>query len=341
MRPMSTANFWKSPKAVGIWLLAVALVILAMVLVGGLTRLTGSGLSIMEWNPIMGALPPLNDAQWDHVFKIYQQITQYKVEHQGMSLDAFKGIFWWEWSHRLLGRLLGFVFLVPFVWFAAVGAIKRSDWPRMLVLFLLGGLQGFIGWWMVSSGFEDRVSVAPYRLAIHLGAAILLLGAMIWIALDYLRGKGGRRTPGYALWFIALVYLQMLLGALVAGLHAGLVYNTWPDMNGKVIPEDAFALSPFWRNLFENPALAQFDHRMVAYAVAALVVLVYARAIKLGKGLPKNSGKAATVLVAIQIFLGVATLLLQAPQWLAAVHQLTAALLFSAAVWHAHELKRP
>ena len=159
-----------------------------------------------------------------------------------------------------------------------------------MVLFLLFGLQAVIGWWMVASGFEDRVSVAPYRLAIHLGAAILLLGAVIWIALDYLRGKGAGRTPGHALWFVALVYLQMLLGALVAGLHAGLVYNTWPDMNGRIIPEDAFALSPSWRNLFENPALAQFDHRMVAYAVAALVVLVYARAIKLGKGLPMNSG---------------------------------------------------
>jgi cytochrome c oxidase assembly protein subunit 15 len=336
---MSTANFWKSPRAVGLWLLAVALVILGMVVVGGLTRLTGSGLSIMEWDPIMGALPPLNDAQWDHVFHIYQQITQYKVEHQGMSLEAFKTIFWWEWSHRLLGRLVGVIFAVPFLWFAATGAIARKDWPRFVVLFLLGGLQGFIGWWMVSSGFEARTSVSQYRLAIHLGAAILLLGAVLWIALDYLRGKGEGRAPRYVLGLIGLVYVQMLLGALVAGLHAGLVYNTWPAMNGRFVPDDAFALSPFWRNLFENPALVQFDHRMVAYAVAALVALVYARALKFGKGPTKNSGKAVTVLVIVQIFLGICTLVLMVPEWLAALHQLTAALIFCAAVWHAHELK--
>jgi cytochrome c oxidase assembly protein subunit 15 len=208
------------------------------------------------------------------------------------------------------------------------------------VLFMLGGLQGLIGWWMVASGLEVRVSVAPYRLAIHLGAAIILLGAMIWTALDYLRGRGEGKAPGYALGFVALVYLQMLLGALVAGLHAGLVYNTWPDMNGQFFPEDGFALSPWWRNFFENPALAQFDHRMVAYAVAALVVVIYTRAIRLGKGQAKNSGKAATILVTIQIFLGIVTLLYQAPEWLAAVHQVTAALVFAAGVWHAHELKK-
>src|SRR6201999_361488 len=156
---------------------------------------------------------PMSDAQWDYVFHIYQQITQYKVEHAGMSLEAFKGIFWWEWSHRLLGRLLGVVFFVPFVWFAGVGAIKRSDWPRMLLLFVLGGLQGFIGWWMVSSGFEVRTSVAPYRLAIHLGAALMLLVAMIWIALEYLRGTNGKGDARRGFVFVALIYAQMLLGA--------------------------------------------------------------------------------------------------------------------------------
>jgi len=339
MHPMSTANFWKSRNAVGLWLLAVALVILAMVVVGGLTRLTGSGLSITEWKPLMGAIPPLNDAQWADAFAKYQRIPQYAAQNQGMTLDGFKGIFWWEWSHRFLGRFVGVLFAVPFVWFAATGAIARKAWPRFIVLFALGGLQGLIGWWMVASGLEVRVSVAPYRLAIHLGAAVILLGAMIWTALDYLRGEGEGRATRYALGFIALVYAQMLLGALVAGLHAGLIYNTWPDMNGRLVPEDAFYYAPWWRNFFENPGLAQFDHRMVAYALAALVVLVYARAIR-RTGLAKKTGKAVTVLVAIQIFLGVATLMLQAPQWLAATHQVVAALLFSAAVWHAHELKR-
>jgi cytochrome c oxidase assembly protein subunit 15 len=311
-----------------------------MVVVGGLTRLTGSGLSITEWNPIMGAIPPLNDAQWADAFAKYQRIPQYTVENQGMTLEGFKGIFWWEWSHRFLGRFVGVLFAVPFLWFAAIGTIARRQWPRFVVLFLLGGLQGAIGWWMVASGLEVRVSVAPYRLAIHLGAAIILLGAMIWTALDYLRGRGEGRVPGHALGFVGLVYLQMLLGALVAGLHAGLIYNTWPDMNGQFFPEDGFALSPWWRNFFENPALAQFDHRMVAYAVAALVVVIYRRAIRLGKGQARNSGKAATVLVTIQIFLGILTLLFQAPESLSAMHQVTAALIFAAAVWHAHELKK-
>ena len=339
MRPMSTANFWKSRSAVGLWLLAVALVIMAMVVVGGLTRLTGSGLSITEWQPIMGAIPPLNGAQWADAFAKYQHIPQYAAQNRGMTLEGFKGIFWWEWSHRFLGRMLGVLFAVPFVWFAVTGAIARQEWPRMVLLFALGGLQGLIGWWMVASGLEVRVSVAPYRLAIHLGAAVILLGAILWTALDYLRGQGAGRTPRYAAGFIALIYLQMLLGALVAGLHAGLVYNTWPDMNGRLVPDDAFFYAPWWRNFFENPGLAQFDHRMVAYAVAAMVLLVYARAIKRA-GLAKKTGKAVTVLVAVQIFLGIATLLLQAPQWLAATHQIVAALLFCAAVWHAHELKR-
>src|ERR1700739_3181588 len=206
-----------SRQQVGIWLLAIALIILAMVTIGGLTRLTGSGLSITEWDPIMGALPPLNDAQWADAFAKYQKIPQYLLENRGMSLPAFKGIFWWEWTHRFLGRLLGVAFIVPFFWFAWVGAIKKRDWPRMLVLFLLGGLQGFIGWWMVQSGLETRVAGSPYRLGIHLGTPLLLLVAILWIALEYLRDlRTAPRPAGGAFGFAALVYCQMLLGALVA-----------------------------------------------------------------------------------------------------------------------------
>jgi cytochrome c oxidase assembly protein subunit 15 len=344
---IAAPNFWKSRTAVGAWLLAVALVILGMITVGGLTRLTGSGLSITEWKPIMGALPPLNDAQWADAFAKYQQIPQYRLENHGMTLEAFKGIFWWEWAHRLLGRLLGVVFFVPFVWFAFVGAIKRSEWPRMLLLFALGGLQGFIGWWMVTSGFEVRTSVSQYRLAIHLGAALLLLVAILWIALEYfhppleggskraaLRG-GGRRGDVFA----GLVYVQMLLGALVAGLHAGLVYNTWPDMNGHVFPESPFFASPWWINFFENDGLAQFDHRIGAYIVAGFAAYIYMRGLRL-TGYAKTSAKVIAVITVWQIFLGIATLLLQAPEHLAAAHQVTAALLLCAAVWHAFELKR-
>src|SRR6201996_5176250 len=202
-----------SRSHVGVWLLAIALIILAMVTIGGLTRLTGSGLSITEWDPIMGAGPPLNDAQWADAFAKYQKIPQYIFENRGMSLEQFQGIFWWEWTHRLLGRLLGVAFAVPFLFFAWKGAIKKSAWPRMLLLFLLGGLQGFIGWWMVQSGLETCVSVSQYRLAIHLGTALLLLVAILWIALEYLRDlKTDRPKPaGRAFGMAALVYAQMLL----------------------------------------------------------------------------------------------------------------------------------
>jgi cytochrome c oxidase assembly protein subunit 15 len=339
----SSSPYSKRRRAVGLWLLAVALVILAMVTIGGLTRLTGSGLSITEWKPIMGALPPLNDAQWADAFAKYQRIPQYAIENRGMTLDGFKGIFWWEWAHRFLGRFLGFAFFVPFVWFAATGAIQRRDGARMLLLFVLGGLQGFIGWWMVTSGLETRVSVSQYRLAIHLGAALLLLVAILWIALEYLRGSDRERSDaggtkrGFA--FAALVYLQMLLGALVAGLHAGLIYNTWPDMNGGVFPESPLFASPWWINFFENDGLAQFDHRIGAYIVAGFAGFITVRGFKLS-GYAKESAKAVGIITAIQMFLGIATLLMQAPQGLAALHQVTAALLLCAAVWHAYELKR-
>jgi heme a synthase len=333
------SSVFKSRRAVGFWLLSVALVILAMVTIGGLTRLTGSGLSITQWDPIMGAIPPLNDAQWADAFAQYRRIPQYIVENRGMTLDGFKGIFWWEWSHRLLGRLLGVLFLVPFLWFAFVGAIKRSDWPRMLLLFALGGLQGFIGWWMVASGLEVRTSVSQYRLAIHLGTALLLLVAILWIALEYLRGEAGKGNARRGFAFAGLVYVQMLLGALVAGLHAGLIYNTWPDMNGRVLPEDPFFAMPWWINFFENPGLAQFDHRIGAYLVAGFAAFIYVRGIKLS-GWAKTSAKTVTAITTFQIGLGITTLMLQAPEALAAAHQVTAACLLCAGVWHAFELRR-
>lgn len=332
-------NFWKSRRAVGCWLLAVALVILAMITIGGLTRLTGSGLSITEWRPIMGAIPPLNDAAWADAFAKYQRIPQYAVDNHGMTLEGFKGIFWWEWTHRLLGRLLGVVFIVPFLWFASVGAIKRGDWPRMLLLFLLGGLQGLIGWWMVASGLEVRTSVSQYRLAIHLGTALLLLMAILLIALEYLRGGKSSGMSKRATAFAGLVYFQMLLGALVAGLHAGLIYDTWPDMNGRLLPEDPFFFRPWWINFFENPGLAQFDHRIGAYLVAGFAVWIYVQGIRFS-GYARISAKVVAILTTIQIALGITTLLLQAPEWLAAAHQVTAACLLCAAVWHGFELRR-
>ncbi|MEP6829215.1 MAG: COX15/CtaA family protein [Rhizomicrobium sp.] len=328
-----------SRKAVGVWLLAIAVIILAMVIIGGLTRITGSGLSITEWDPIMGAIPPLTDAQWADAFAKYQKIPQYILENRGMSLTDFQGIFWWEWAHRFLGRFLGVAFFVPFLWFAWKGAIRKSDWPRMLLLFMLGGLQGFIGWWMVQSGLETRVSVSQYRLAIHLGAALLLLIAILWIALEYLRDlKSPPRPAGRAISFVALVYVQMLLGALVAGLHAGLIYNTWPEMDGRVFPEHPFFSAPWWINFFENPGLAQFDHRIGAYIVAGFAVWVFAGGMQFGS-YAKKSAKLVAGITAFQIGLGIFTLLLQAPEGLAALHQVTATALLCAAVWHAYEMK--
>ena len=335
----ASEKFWKSRRAVGLWLLSVALVILAMITIGGLTRLTGSGLSITEWKPIMGALPPMSDAAWADAFAKYQRIPQYLLENRGMGLEAFKVIFWWEWSHRFLGRFLGLMFLVPFLYFAAVGAIRRSEWPGMLLLFVLGGLQGLIGWWMVQSGLEARVSVSQYRLAIHLGAALLLLAAILWIALQYLQGGQGKGDARRGYIFAALIYLQTLLGALVAGLDAGLIYNTWPDMNGGIFPESPFYHSPWWINFFENDGLVQFNHRIGAYVVAGFAALIYARGIKL-TGLAKKSAKAIAILTTFQIFLGICTLVLMAPILLSAMHQVVAAALLCAAVWHAFELRR-
>jgi heme a synthase len=364
----ASPGFWRSRKAVGIWLLAVTAIIVGMVTLGGLTRLTGSGLSITQWDPIMGAIPPLSDAAWHDAFAKYQQIPQYRLENHSMTLDGFKAIFWWEWTHRLLGRLLGVVFFVPFVWFAWTGAIARREWPRMLLLFALGGLQGFVGWWMVMSGLETRVSVSQYRLAIHLGVAIILLGAILWTALEYLRKElpspprmwgrgqgegvaqdvrhpltptlspkfGGEGVRNLSLAFVVLVYVQMLLGALVAGLHAGLIYNTWPSMDGRLFPEFNFN----WTSFFEDPGLAQFDHRIGAYIV--FIVAIAATGMVHRSKLGKHAIAAASLvgsLVVFQVGLGIATLLWQAPVGLSALHQLTAALLFCAAVWQAFELR--
>lgn len=331
-------------RAVAWWLFSVAFLVAMMVTLGGLTRLTGSGLSITEWRPVTGIIPPLTHQVWVAEFAKYQHIPQYWRENRGMSLSGFQSIFWWEWTHRFLGRLLGAVFLLPFVYFALTGTLTRKDWPRLVLLFTLGALQGFVGWWMVESGLETRVSVSQYRLAIHLGVAIVLFGALLWTALEYLRPPAPMISPTrnrvhrYAFALAALIYIQMLLGALVAGLHAGLIYNTWPSMNGRAMPDDAFVLHPWWRNFFENPGLAQFDHRMVAYLVGASVVAFWflMRRSNPQRRLQTSSNVLLGIVLA-QIALGVATLLNQAPLVLAALHQATAVALFAAAIWNAFE----
>jgi len=346
MVALSTASARRT-QAVAIWLSVVAVLIAAMVVVGGLTRLTGSGLSITEWKPVTGAIPPLSDSAWAAEFAKYQRIPQFRLENPTMDVAGFKAIYWWEWSHRLLGRLLGFAFLLPFLYFAATGAIARSGYPRMIALFLLGGLQGFVGWWMVQSGLETRVSVSQYRLAIHLGVALILLGAIVWTALDYWRGpfrlradispvNGRGKLFPWALAFAVLVYLQMLLGALVAGLHAGLIYNTWPSMDGRVFPEHPFFHQPWWVNFGESPGLAQFDHRIGAYIIALSALALWTASRR--ANVARASANAVLAVTGFQIVLGIVTLLNQAPVALAALHQITAVALFASAVWHAQSL---
>jgi heme a synthase len=375
MAVIAAFSVLRSRHAVGWWLIVVALMIAGMVVIGGLTRLTGSGLSITKWDPVMGAIPPLSQADWLDAFHKYQRIPQYIREHQGMTLAQFQFIYWWEWTHRLLGRLIGAVFLLPFLFFAWTGAIGRRDIPRMVVLFALGGLQGFVGWWMVESGLETRISVSQYRLAIHLGVALILFAAIFWTALEYLRPppdatalRLSRRPPHEGevnkknnlplvgrsanphalrvsrvggLLFPLLVYLQMLLGALVAGLHAGLIYNTWPSMDGRFLPEHPFFAAPWWINFFENPGLAQFDHRIGAYIVALAAIFLWGSATRARvTGLARTSAWAILIVTFVQIALGIATLLNQAPILLSALHQLTALALLSAALWHAFEMGR-
>ncbi|MDB5577667.1 MAG: heme synthase, partial [Bradyrhizobium sp.] len=265
-------------RAVRWWLLSIAALIVIMVLVGGATRLTESGLSIVEWKPVTGTLPPLSEARWTAAFEAYKVIPQYRELNAGMSLDQFKTIFWWEWSHRLLGRVIGMAYLLPFLWFLWRGALAAELKRRLWLIFGLGALQGAVGWWMVASGLTLRTEVSQYRLATHLVLALVIFAAIVWT----LRRLAGRpptivsarlRITSVAL--LALTFVQLYFGALVAGLRAGRIYNTWPDIDGALIPSAArlFFEEPWWRNLFDNPLTVQFEHRMTAYALLALAIL--------------------------------------------------------------------
>jgi cytochrome c oxidase assembly protein subunit 15 len=328
-----------------VWLFAVAVLVTAMVVVGGATRLTGSGLSITEWKPVRGVIPPLNLADWQAEFARYREIPQYKLLNRGMSLSEFQAIYWWEWSHRLLGRLLGAVFFLPFLWFAVRREISRRMAWRLGILFVLGGLQGFVGWWMVSSGLADRVYVAPERLMAHLGLAFALLGALVWTALDAWAGQARQTLPSAwgtrALWFAGLIYFQVLLGALVAGNHAGLVYNDFPLFNGSAWPAD-YAASGLWATLAHSQGAVQAHHRLVAYLafVATLALAVAAwRSHKLALG-AKQLALVLAGAVVLQVALGIATLMTAVPLALGMTHQLMAAVVFSLAVAFAWRVRR-
>ena len=343
--PVTADKEDRARRQIGAWLLAVAVLIVAMIMLGGLTRLTQSGLSITEWKPVTGVVPPLSEAAWAAEFAKYKEIPEYRYVHSAFGLADFQRIYWWEWSHRLLGRLIGFVFLLPFLHFLAARKIPKSLVPRLAVLFVLGGLQGALGWFMVRSGLSVRTDVSQYRLAAHLAAAFVIYGAVLWTAFDLLRPEAMRtaapgRARSYALTLIGLVGLQIIAGAFVAGLDAGLIYNSWPLMNGSIVPHEAWALSPWYLNPFENPAMAQAVHRFIAYAVLALsVFLVFDARRRFGKGAPAyRSAHIVAGLIGVQVLLGITTLLLVVPLPLAALHQLTAALVFAAALFHAHGL---
>jgi len=337
----------QSSRAVRTWLFAVAALILVMVIVGGATRLTESGLSITEWKPVTGVLPPLNDADWQAAFAAYKQIPQYAALHADMTLSGFKTIYAWEWGHRLLARLIGLVFVLPALWFWRRGALKGALGRQVLVATAFLALEPIVGWWMVSSGLVDRVEVAQQRLAIHLLIAAATYGALIYAAVGVGRRPAGRVAAGFAAFaaaaFAGLVFVQLGLGALVAGLRAGLIDNTWPLMSGRWLPEGLFGLTPWFASLVDDPTTTQFDHRLVAYLVVVMALLQVVAAWRAQPASPLARRAAALALLALaQAALGIATLLAVVPIDLALAHQGLALILWGAAVahWRAIGLER-
>lgn len=336
-------------RPIALWLIACAAVIFGMILLGGVTRLTGSGLSMVEWRPLMGIIPPLTEADWQAVFDKYRQFPEYQQINRGMTLDAFKVIFMYEYLHRVLGRLIGLLFFVPLVFFAIRGMIRPGMFPRLLLLFVLGGCQGLLGWYMVQSGLVDRPSVSQYRLAAHLGLAVAIYGFMLWVILDLwrqpeqaARDNTHRSALGaWALSLVALVYLMILSGALVAGTHAGFAYSTWPKMGPTFIPSGLYATDPAWLAAFEDITTIQFNHRMFAYALALLLTVFSVLTLR-RESQPRIRWAALAVLAALllQLILGISTLLLHVPIPLAAAHQGGAVLLFSTVIFLAHTLLR-
>ncbi|MCF4164503.1 COX15/CtaA family protein [Zavarzinia compransoris] len=330
-------------RAVARWLFVVSFLLLAMVVLGGVTRLTDSGLSITEWKPVSGALPPLSAEAWEAEFANYRKIPQYEQLNYGMSLGEFKRIFWFEWSHRLLGRLIGFAFLVPYLWFLLRGKLDRPMAWRLGGILILGGTQGALGWFMVASGLTERVSVSQYRLAAHLSLAFVIHAAVFWTALDLWRGRVVRiPSPGLsrlAALGLALVFLQIVLGAFVAGLDAGLAYNTWPLMDGDWIPNGLFTHVPAWLDPFENNITAQFLHRHFAILVAVLLVL-HALAVRARAPAASDAALLVAFGVVLQVLLGIWTLIAVVPVWLGALHQAGAFILFTLGLNLLHRLRR-
>ncbi len=324
--------------AIVAWLCACCVLIFAMVLLGGVTRLTGSGLSMVEWKPLTGIVPPLSQAEWLRLFERYQQFPEFREVNYGMDLAGFKVIFLFEYGHRVLGRVIGLVFALPLLWFWWRGRLSRSLKPHLLALLALGALQGLLGWFMVMSGLVDIPRVSQYRLTAHLCLAVAIYGYMLFIVLELLNAdpmsfmRRGEASTTFPSLMLALVFVMIASGGFVAGTHAGHIYNTFPDMNGRLVPDGVLAMSPWWLNAFENPVTIQFNHRLLAYL---LLVLAVVNRVRLGRAGPQALTPSANLLLGlllVQASLGVATLLHQVPVWLGAAHQGGALLVFTAAV---------
>lgn len=333
-------------KAIAAWLYLICLLVFIMVIIGGVTRLTDSGLSITEWKPLLGAIPPLSEAHWLQEFEKYRQIPEYQLQNKGMSLAEFQFIYWWEWGHRFFGRFIGIVYLVPFVWFAVKRKIPKPLYPKLLALFALGGLQGIVGWWMVYSGLSERVDVSQYRLATHLTLAFFIFAATLWVARGLrspeaearyqVVGAGSFLTSRFLL---VLLFLQLFAGGFVAGLDAGLTYNTWPLMDGDFIPAGLLTEAPGgFANLFENITTVQFNHRMLAYAVLILAGFHVFQIARRERGTASATATIVFLAIVIQALIGIVTLLLVVPLWAGALHQGFAVIVLAVTVLHCQNL---
>jgi cytochrome c oxidase assembly protein subunit 15 len=336
----------RADRAIAWWLIACCAMVFAMVVVGGMTRLTHSGLSIVEWQPIVGAIPPLDDAQWQEAFAKYRATPEFRVRNHDMTLEGFKGIFWWEYFHRLLGRVIGVVFFVPFLYFLARRRIPRDLAPPLAGIFLLGGLQGAVGWYMVKSGLVDDPRVSSLRLAMHLGLAFIIYAAMLWVALGLLHARESTvdmRARNAARTLVLTVFVMVLSGALVAAIRAGYAYNTFPLMDGHWIPPEVLMIEPWWMNFVHNMATVQLVHRTLAMVVllgVACTWLIVRRGSAPGARARRWANLLA-VFAVMQVSIGIATLLLRVPLGLAALHQSGALMVFTCAVGLAHALRGP
>ena len=315
-------------RHVAAWLFACAALAFLVVLIGGVTRLTRSGLSIVEWQPLVGALPPLTQADWEALFAKYRETPEFRQVNFSMTLEGFKRIFWWEYIHRLLARLIGVVFLLPYLYFLARKNLDRPLAWKLGGIFLLGALQGTVGWYMVKSGLVDDPKVSPVRLTMHLGLALAIFSAELWLAMQLLAPK--QRFDGFALFLPVIVFLMALSGGMVAGLRAGYAYNTFPLMNGHIVPPEVMLLEPWWRNFVYNMATVQLVHRAFFWALAVLVLVAWWR------NRESAAGNALLLTFAVQASLGIATLLTGVPVGLGSAHQGGAVLVLAAALWYAH-----